>query len=332
MTSGLDPKPTAGFSGVNTAQNDEIKWSIPPSRWTTRCHPLAKEVTRRTNAYFLDRWPFENDGARNKFLTADYAGSTCLCFPLALDDRIEFGCKLLGILFLVDDQLEDLSLSDGDAYNSRLMTLGRGEAQPDPNIPVETMMHELWEEMRQCDRKLAIELQDPVHQFMKAQTSQEKLRIRELGQYLAHRQTDVGQEFLAALMRFVMAISLTEEELQSTKQVEKCVGYQIAVVNDIYSFEKERRASQVAHKEGGWLCSSVNILSQEVGLDYEASKRILWLCCREYEAKYLSLAHELRNDPSAADSQLSLYLEGLQYHMSGNEVWSRVTTRYTVDN
>ena len=51
--------------------------------------------------------------------------------------------------------MEDMSFDDGEAYNKQLMPIMRGEAQPNPERPVEVMMWEMWEGMRACDRELA---------------------------------------------------------------------------------------------------------------------------------------------------------------------------------
>lgn len=67
-------------------------------------HPLRDEVTLQVNNYFLDHWPFPDGRARIKFVKAGFPGVTCAYFPLALDDRIQFACQLLTLLFLVDGE------------------------------------------------------------------------------------------------------------------------------------------------------------------------------------------------------------------------------------
>jgi len=56
---------------------------------------------------------------------------TCCYFPLAADDRIELACRLLTVLFLIDDILEYKSLADGERFNERLIQVIRGEANLD---------------------------------------------------------------------------------------------------------------------------------------------------------------------------------------------------------
>jgi hypothetical protein len=70
--------------------------------WAPRCHRSVNNAVQQTDGYFLDRWPFPDERSRQKFRDAGFSKVTCLYFPLAKDDRIQFACRLLTVLFLVD--------------------------------------------------------------------------------------------------------------------------------------------------------------------------------------------------------------------------------------
>ncbi|KAI8189844.1 Aristolochene synthase [Colletotrichum sp. SAR 10_75] len=240
-------------------------------------------ISAEVNGFFLEHWPFENDKARKKFIAAGFSRVTCFYYPVALDDRIGFACRLLTLLFLIDDLLEDMSLEDGSAYNERLILLSRGDTHPDRNVPVEWITYDLWNDMRSCDKALAEEILEPVFTFMRAQTDKSRLSIQELGEYL---------RLLSALMRFSMKLDLTAEELNTVHDIEMNCSKHISVVNDIYSWEKELKASRTGHQEGSALCSSVSVLSSETSLDYKASKRVLWTMCHRKRAMLDSYASD----------------------------------------
>lgn len=172
-----------------------------------------EEVSREVDGYFLQHWNFKDEKARKKFVAAGFSRVTCLYFPEALDDRIHYACRLLTVLFLIDgkavktvsslfvqitqliitDLLEDMSFEEGSAYNEKLIPISRGDVLPDRNIPAEYIIYDLWESMRQRDRKLADEILDPVFEFMRAQTDRTRVGIKELGPYLEYREKDVGK-------------------------------------------------------------------------------------------------------------------------------------------
>lgn len=133
---------------------------------------------------------------------------------------------------------------------------------------------------------------------------------------------------LSALMRFSMKLKVTEAELAIIRPVERNCSKHISVVNDIYSYEKELLASQRGHQEGGVLCSSVPIMGAEADVGIDAAKRILYVMCREWEAVHLKLVAEIEGGKGKGSQPLSAYMKGLEYQMSGNELWSQTTKRY----
>lgn len=146
-----------------------------PSRFEPKCHPLMEAVAAEVDGYFLQHWPFEDDKARKKFLSAGFSRVTCLYFPEAFDDRIHFACRLLTVLFLIDDVFEDLSLEEGSAYNENLIPISRGDVLPDRTIPVEYITYDLWESMRAFDKELADGILEPVFTFMRAQADRSRM-------------------------------------------------------------------------------------------------------------------------------------------------------------
>ncbi|KAL4922540.1 isoprenoid synthase domain-containing protein [Aspergillus aurantiobrunneus] len=307
------------LKGTDKGQSD--------SAWKPLIHPRADETCRENDDYFLQHWPFPSEKSRETFVNAGFGRVTCLYFPLARDDRIIYACKLLTILFLIDDLLENMSLEDGEAYNAHLMPLMRGDVLPDRSIPVEYMMYDLWEEMRAASPVLADGILEPTFTFMRAQTDKARLSIKELGHYLVYRERDVGKALLSALMRFSMDLELTEKEHAAMVPLERNCSKQISVVNDIWSWEKELRASQSGHKEGSVLCSGVKVLAEATNLDIAATKRLLQAMVEEWNRVHDQLTAQ--QVAGGCRPAVKLYMKGLEYQMSGNELWSRTTLRYS---
>ena len=130
-------------------------------------------------------------------------------------------------------------------------------------------------------------------------------------------------------MRFSMAIHLDSTTLTALTPLEQNCSKQISVVNDIYSWEKELRASQTGHKEGSALCSAVKVLADSTNLNIDASKRVLWSMVREWEEVHDRMCADMERD-RPWDHEVRMYAKGLEYQMSGNEEWSRTTKRYSV--
>lgn len=194
------------------------------------------------------------------------------------------------------------------------------------------MFYDIWAGMRAQDVNLANKVLEPCFIFMRAQTDKSRRSINEFGEYMDYRERDVGSALLYSLMRFAMGLhlepdTLGSEELQTVTQVEKNCAKHLAIVNDIYSWEKEVAQSEKSVAEGSVLCSAVKVMADNAGLSVNAAKRVLWSMVREWEAKHEMLC--TKTGMESLDDPKSLYLQGLKYQMSGNELWSRTTPRYS---
>lgn len=130
-------------------------WTPPISKWTPMCHPRVEEVAREVDEYFLQHWKFSTAKSEKVFLMAGFSRVTCLYFPLAKDDRIHFACRLLTVLFLIDDVLEGMSFAGGEAYNAKLIPISRGQVLPDRKIPAQYFgYHSLRSLYRWCSRRV----------------------------------------------------------------------------------------------------------------------------------------------------------------------------------
>ncbi|CAJ2506370.1 Uu.00g005000.m01.CDS01 [Anthostomella pinea] len=302
------------------------KRQIPPSGLTALYHPLAEKTIKEVNDFFLEHWPFESEKYKSRFGVEGWCRVTCYYVCQSLDDRLALACRLVVVLFLIDDILESMSLDEGRAYNARLMPIFRGDELPDRNVPVEWISYDIWQDLRACDRELADEMLEPVFAFMRAQTDPIRLQKLDLGSYLEYREADVGKGVLSALIRYTGALRLSAEELAIAKPVDRNCARHLSVINDIWSYEKEVHAAAHLHEEGGVLCTSVAILAEEAHMSIDSSKRVLYQLCREWE-----ISHEVLVEAALAQKDtpdMRAYLLRIEYQMAGNEFWSRTTPRY----
>ena len=97
---------------INTDIRASPDLSLAPSIFTPICHPRVEDAVRDVDGYYLQHWGFSTEAARKKFVAAGFSRVTCLYFPKALDERIQYACSLLTILFLVDGNSLQASLRE----------------------------------------------------------------------------------------------------------------------------------------------------------------------------------------------------------------------------
>lgn len=187
--------------------------------------------------------------------------------------------------------------------------------------------YDIWEGMRKCDKELADATLEPCFDFMRSQTDPRRLTKMNLSEYLDYRMDDVGKDFLGALVRFTQGIHLSKEDLALAEPVDKNCGRHLSVLNDIWSYNKEYIAANTLHEEGGIMCNAVAIFADEASMPIESAKRVLYQLCREWEICHETLVAEIlaqRDTP-----EMRAYLKENEYQISGNEMWSRTTPRYS---
>ena len=205
-------------------------------------------------------------------------------------------------------------------------------------------MYDLVESMRAVDAELTRATPDASIVFMRAQVDRVRMTISDLGGFLEDRRRVVGKgcvsalrssatkpltplpSVMSALHRFAADLHLTPTDVAAIQALEFNCAKHIAVVNDIYSWEKEVQVAKTLHAEGAHLCTAVRILADAATLDVPAAKRLLWHMVREFERVH----DELVTAATAAgcSATLAACMKGLEYQASGNEAWSRTTTRY----
>ena len=85
-----------------------------------------------------------------------------------------------------------MSLESGGKLIDRIIGVVRKDFSPNPNVPAEWMMHEIWEWMRSIDEPLAREIEEPAFVFWRSQVAAERLKPKTLKSYLAYRESDIA--------------------------------------------------------------------------------------------------------------------------------------------
>ncbi|KAK8240424.1 Aristolochene synthase [Phyllosticta capitalensis] len=323
----VDSPENNATSPIATAGNGPTG-PLRTTRWRAACHLRAREVCERVDRFYYNNWPFKSIDAKKKFLKTGIPRFACLSHPKAADDRIYFACSLYTLLFLIDDLLEDMSLTEGKAFNRNLVPLMRGERQPDRSIPVEWITYDLWKEMRTCDTDLTAEVFESTLDFMDAQTEQVRIDMQDFGQYLKYRDRDVGQGVMAAVGRYTIGIRLTSDEFKRVSRIDTNCARHLGVVNDICSWDKEFNKSQESKEEGAVLCSAVKTLADVSALSPAAAKRLLWTMVGEWEIQHEELHAQLIRSGEGYRGELGRYISALEDLMSGHLHWSITTPRY----
>lgn len=124
-----------------------------------------------------------------------------------------------------------------------------------------------------------------------------------------------------------MAITIPDHEYELCMELARPLYIALGLVNDLYSWEKERDAA--AEEGQDYVFNAIWVIMNERGIGVDDAKDV----CREETMKVMSTywnnVKAARNNESLSDD-LRRYLEALLLSYSGNLVWSIYCPRYRI--
>ncbi|KAL8689520.1 MAG: hypothetical protein Q9218_004831 [Villophora microphyllina] len=159
-----------------------------------------------------------------------------------------------------------------------------------------------------------------------AQVDEARMKCPDMGSLLKHRAKEAGIAFVAAVLRYSQSIHLTPSDLTLISPLHTLYALLGVTVNDILSFDKEVRHQRDCLSEGAFILNMTQALANDTELPHAASKRVLWILCREWEIQWGLIVQDIK--AKGVSSNLMLYIEGMEYVLGGNEWWSWRTERY----
>ncbi|KAJ5246459.1 hypothetical protein N7468_001442, partial [Penicillium chermesinum] len=301
-----------------------------PSQLDFKTHDLGWEkIQAQVEPYFGEHWNFASEKEKQAFYDVGFSRAFSCFFPLTLEDRVEATCRMHYLPLLIDDQLDNMNLSDMLSYRARIIQIARRQSTPNKSVCVEWMLADTIQLAQSIDEKLANELVQGFCSLLMAQTAPERTSVKDLGSYLEHREIDVGRPFYTALIRFGANLDINSGDLKQISALESYTFRFLGVLNDIYSWEKEWKAYQARPTDGSHPFSAIHVLSQEIGLSHTACKRLMYSYCRELEASFKETVETTtRDNGHLLSPDMERYVKGLEYLMSGFEKWHQWTPRY----
>lgn len=124
-----------------------------------------------------------------------------------------------------------------------------------------------------------------------------------------------------------MGISVPEEEMDMCKRLTRPAWIHLGLTNDLYSWEKEYKAS-LEHGQTQ-VVNAIWVLMREHSLTIDQAKDLCRKKIKESTAEYLRIVEENRNNENLS-LDLRRYIDCMQYTLSANLVWSGICPRYNL--
>jgi hypothetical protein len=122
-----------------------------------------------------------------------------------------------------------------------------------------------------------------------------------------------------------MGLNLSDHEQELRSQLCRPAWVALGLTNDLYSLDKERKAAKEMGE--GHVCNALWVIMREHNVDEEAAAR---LCRQKISESVAEYAETVRRTRERADvsRDLRIFVEAIQYILSGNLAWTRGAPRY----
>ncbi|KZF21949.1 terpenoid synthase [Xylona heveae TC161] len=156
------------------------------------------------------------------------------------------------------------------------------------------------------------------------------LNFTKLDDYLYFRGIDAGCPWTMSLLCFSMDFKLTEDETKSTARITSAAYDAWVLVNDYFSWEKERQNYE-ANGSVGEIVSAIFIFMKWYSVDEKEAKRMVKKEIMAREEKYCKEKADFVGQGNLTE-KTAKWFELLDLVTAGNFAWSMTTARYNLDN
>lgn len=128
-----------------------------------------------------------------------------------------------------------------------------------------------------------------------------------------------------------MDITVPDDERPWIEELEGNISAHWALVNDLFSWDKEILESRdVAGKMGATVFNAVSVHMEELNVDAESARSSLANMVRELERKHGDLVARRMDSGRPISPDVVRYVHCLENIAAANESWSRGTARYNI--
>ncbi|KAK7033695.1 hypothetical protein VNI00_012695 [Paramarasmius palmivorus] len=305
------------------------KWAQGPSMDSlfgdrfplARDHPDWRRLEQENDQWVEEQWEFDDPEVKDYLMNSQLAEFSSMCFPFSDRERLLWICRLVTLLFVLD---EDLDRHRNLHLLPILKGLTDGSRKPEDNY-AEIAIDKCWRAIEDSSDPVSFrQFARITHEYF---DSHGQIPYESFEQYVAARRTNVGAYFMWACLRYGLGINLTDEELKHPLivRLEDVAGFHVAYTNDLISYTKEYLTDTATN-------NMLTLLQRNDGLTAEQAETKIRLEIRKSELEYRKAALAVLDDPVLGKKEdVRKLVLNIPYGMGGNAWWSLVTSRYNVD-
>ncbi|ARZ72525.1 hypothetical protein SMD11_6949 [Streptomyces albireticuli] len=305
----------------------EIRSSLPEAR-----HPRCAELDERAHTFsrpYLIGY-FGDEDRADRFLAQGHAHYACLGYPRTLEDRAQAVANSILPATLLDDTFSKPGLQGNltalKEHHARWSAVFAGE-RPPPEA--DAAYHFVYDSIEACApyaspgvaRRLREGWQDAADAFLDEAVHRHHKDTADLGTYAERRVRVHFRMWACALLEFSLGIDLGPLAGHPLiRSAQHHVIWHLALANDCYSLVKELSAQESTN--------TIIELIRHDKLDLQTAVDEVVELVHRTEQDYLRVREEIRRGPLGGNPDVTAYMDGLGFFITGNLRIMQSSSRY----
>ncbi|KAI0398731.1 terpenoid synthase [Xylaria palmicola] len=243
-----------------------------------------------------------------------------ICWPGSNASRAKLAAEIIETLWIYDDVAETLPYSTVLQTHANLRNSLIGECEKTSEDTLIELFDKFRSQIIRIDSKGAPAIIDALRSYIDTYDSRDALPST-LQDYIEFRILNVGFGIMEVFMQWTNGICLDKTEIAMSRDFYLSAGRVMALTNDLYSWEVERKQS------AGRSWNAVPILIEQHSMEEKDAVAILKGLIIYHEQQTRRLGLEMRGNYKWS-RKISRYVEAIELMLGGNCFWSSTCPRY----
>ncbi|KAK1215035.1 hypothetical protein PQX77_022385 [Marasmius sp. AFHP31] len=298
-------------------------------RFPVRLHkdePLIAQGSNATRKMFRRLVP-ESEKDTRSHAAGPYGVVHALCYPEGKAEKVKLAAEITDALWMYDDVIEAIPQEEAALEHATVKQLVSGDkttgetAPPSKKNVMTSIFHDTRDRITALDPEHAPWIIGTLRQYLTEYDGDNKA-YDDVEEYCTFRTLNVGYRICALWVQWTLDIYLNDEETQITKDFDAACARVMALTNDYWSWEMEKK--EVVDRFAG-ICNAIPVVMKQHSLSEKDAKiHVKGLTVQAEEAVW-KIGLELKE---IGTDTIKNYVDGSLLLLGGSGFWSATSPRY----
>ncbi|KAF9262057.1 terpenoid synthase [Marasmius fiardii PR-910] len=293
-------------------------------RFPVRIHKDEPLIVQGSNAALQTFVRLVPEKDTRSHAVGPYGDVYAICYPEGKTEKVKLTAEIIESLWMYDDITELLPQEEAALEHATVKQILAGDKNgtaPGKRNLMTSIFRDVADRMTALDPIGSPWVIETLKQYFTEYDGNDKT-YEDIEDYLTFRHLNVGFRIMVSFMQWTIDNYLNEEETKLTKDFYVASGRVMALTNDYWSWEMEKKKS--LDRSAG-IRNVIPVVMKQFSLSEKDAKIIVKGYAVEAEEIMWKLGQELKNSGS---QNIKNYVDAMMLLMGGSGFWSATAPRY----